>query len=1103
MSSVSVDPAIGPEGQAIQDEARSKPHPDSPHQDPVEKAQSLHSLAQQFFVDWRCNKALGILEDAIRYAREALNELPAGHEAITQYADTLVFYAQTKAITVQGPESTEEYIAAIQAAADAAPKGGPAHNYFVQRLSWAYWARFELSKSNKDLDHVIHYINGLIDAHHDLLPQTELVLGEAFHSRFSRTKATDDIEKAVGLFEKALKTPDAGELVRHVMLQKLVQYSAEALRGSDAKAGLNRLISNAKFAVAELPPSETRERIQGTLSRAETSRELLEQGPMLEKIFKEAGVKLDDKDGPKPIGKTYIPKALYDSFTIGSAEIRIIEVMPGEPDEGIVCRIRKVALAEDIQYEALSYAWSDPEKVSEIDIENHRCKVTVNLALALRRLRHRDTSRVLWVDAICINQEEYQEKSRQVGMMAEIYGRASQVLTWLGEPKSKSRDQASGTGGASSSPRPEYDLPVIEWGHEDSDLAVMRKFFTDEKTFKDWPVVGAFSVLTLLAKDSHLNSLPFFQDPRYPEFNIGVYPSELWQQSSGALIDLLTNPYWSRVWIVQEIVLGKRVRIYFGRHIIAFETVVGAARFMAKHYYGCCYQHCAANANNRWSNIFSILGSLNHIADFEKMRTACGTRDVTQLSKTLLAGIDFREATDPRDQIYGLLGLAPDQRDDDLLRPDYQLSVAQVYTRAAFKIMRDSENLQLLSLADRQCRAEDLPSWCHDFAEKAPFNPQPYAWKLFNACTATDFKVNLNAELGLEVRGHHLDAVTHVTGPRTPESLSRALFLSWVNEGFDLAEKQCGTGAVEQTMIDPQNPLVEVYGRTLIGDTFTQSDGYNRRATSDDIKLLYGWINWIGKNIPPTTRDWASREPPAKFTEIASTVLGRTQSKKLFATKDKRLGLGISTVFGQEKEVMAGDQVWLLQGSKLPVVLRPMPPANTQNTSGATTPSHGAHRQYAFVGTAYVHGIMDGEACPGPDQFTDITLVQYPGSSKSPSPANEAMRNALRMSLLLGHGNSKRHQGNPKYVSEHGKMQKEARLRQGEGEEEQGVDAESLLFPEGRTWPAAMKPIPAHRVMLAALLKNPPETEEEWEAMEEKLVQDVAERKKGSSSSSS
>lgn len=251
-----------------------------------------------------------------------------------------------------------------------------------------------------------------------------------------------------------------------------------------------------------------------------------------------------------------------------------------------------------------------------------------------------------------------QEKSHQVIMMGQIYGRASQVLTWLGEPSAK--DDSSGTRDVASPPGPDYDLPLMEWDCKENNLSLMRRFFTDEQAFKDWPVVGALSTVALLARDCHLNTLPFFRDPRYPDFNIGIYPSELWQQSAKALLKLLESPYWRRVWIVQEIVLGNRVRIHYGRHIVPFEVFADAGRFMRKHYYGCCYHHCAAKANNKWSHLFGVLGNLDSIRNLGKMKKSRTSPESTQLADIFLAGIDFREATGPRDQIYGLLGLVPD-----------------------------------------------------------------------------------------------------------------------------------------------------------------------------------------------------------------------------------------------------------------------------------------------------------------------------------------------------------------------------------------------------------------------------------------------------------
>ncbi|KAI3331643.1 hypothetical protein HD806DRAFT_166050 [Xylariaceae sp. AK1471] len=126
-----------------------------------ERSKRLRIIAKALFDDSQISKSQNSLNYAIQFARDALKELPSAHEDIPGLADTLVFYAQTKAIYAKGAESTEEYILAIQNAIDAV-QGGPSHGHFVQRLGWAYWARFENSSSNEDLETVITYIKAKV-----------------------------------------------------------------------------------------------------------------------------------------------------------------------------------------------------------------------------------------------------------------------------------------------------------------------------------------------------------------------------------------------------------------------------------------------------------------------------------------------------------------------------------------------------------------------------------------------------------------------------------------------------------------------------------------------------------------------------------------------------------------------------------------------------------------------------------------------------------------------------------------------------------------------------------------------------------------------------
>jgi hypothetical protein len=86
----------------------------------------------------------------------------------------------------------------------------------------------------------------------------------------------------------------------------------------------------------------------------------------------------------------------------------------------------------------VSYVWGNLENKLPIFMHNHNFDVTVNLRAALLRLRNHCIERILWVDAICINQENLEEKGNQIQSMARIYGQANRVIVWLGEAENDS-----------------------------------------------------------------------------------------------------------------------------------------------------------------------------------------------------------------------------------------------------------------------------------------------------------------------------------------------------------------------------------------------------------------------------------------------------------------------------------------------------------------------------------------------------------------------------------------------------------------------------------------------------------------------------------------
>ena len=124
-----------------------------------------------------------------------------------------------------------------------------------------------------------------------------------------------------------------------------------------------------------------------------------------------------------------------------STDIRILKLRGGEPQTPLHCTLttRPLKSTQHPNYEALSYHWGEGEPTEEIILNTKEKEfpdpfmVRPNLASALKQLRYRDRSRYLWIDAICINQDDNSERNVQVALMDGVYSGASEVCVWLGD----------------------------------------------------------------------------------------------------------------------------------------------------------------------------------------------------------------------------------------------------------------------------------------------------------------------------------------------------------------------------------------------------------------------------------------------------------------------------------------------------------------------------------------------------------------------------------------------------------------------------------------------------------------------------------------------
>lgn len=128
-------------------------------------------------------------------------------------------------------------------------------------------------------------------------------------------------------------------------------------------------------------------------------------------------------------------RELYSKLCLNRFSIRLVGILPGSPGDDVSICMNVHPLNEvAMQYEALSYVWGNPEPAKNIFVNKVEVPVNPNLYDALISLRQRDSTTRIWIDAICLNQMSFAEKSKEVQKMGQIYSLAKTVNVFLGAP---------------------------------------------------------------------------------------------------------------------------------------------------------------------------------------------------------------------------------------------------------------------------------------------------------------------------------------------------------------------------------------------------------------------------------------------------------------------------------------------------------------------------------------------------------------------------------------------------------------------------------------------------------------------------------------------
>lgn len=331
----------------------------------------------------------------------------------------------------------------------------------------------------------------------------------------------------------------------------------------------------------------------------------------------------------------------------------------------------------------------------------------------------------------------------------------------------------------------------------------------------------------------------------------------------------------------------------------------------------------------------------------------------------LLKSYRDREATDPRDKVYALLGIAGDLSIYRIV-PDYSISFEEVYKATTLQFILAYRSLEVLNLSFGLSKASELPSWTPDWR----VSPQDSK----KATTHSSHERNLG---GYRTCGR----MPFIVCRREADLLcvNGLLFddIAEISELLDIEQEDafCKTVAKWEQMIAYKQRTeksyvgggdwVGAYFRTMAADlimALSNEMGKNEipldvipiaREVFQSFRQKYGLMCRFLNDPEPSTDPDIVQAPDEEHVRRLTTLQMAFQNRRLFLTKQGYLG----TV---PEETQLGDTVHILCAAKIPMVLRP----------GSVTFMGQRASGYQVVGDAYVHGIMNGEACDGPRPFS-------------------------------------------------------------------------------------------------------------------------------------
>ena len=644
------------------------------------------------------------------------------------------------------------------------------------------------------------------------------------------------------------------------------------------------------------------------------------------------------------------------------SHIRLLKILPGRLACSLSCELIHASIDQTPPYEAVSYVWGDPEPQNTIFCNGRDLDVGRSLGSALYRLRFYENERLLWIDAICIDQGSVQEKNAQLPLMRKIYQQAKEVLIWIG-PEDDGRETAMSL------------IPnLIDVYNTHKSMRDIHEQEQEQKSGQDWAsrVVEEIKREMLERTSTKVTRNGLILDAEEERAGLPPLHSPKWE----CLNALYNAPWFHRVWTIQEMIVAENVELVYGESSCSWDHFCYAAYCMERSLLPSAPVHCR---NAVWLDFqrsqFHKEGSLSLL--------------------TLLNECHERHATQQHDKVYALLGLVENQEDiykeHSLLKPDYGLAVETVYRRLAVHSLTVQREPNILRAVHQTRVHTGLPTWVPDWsgARPKPFLSAVHTWYRAGGDiegttlpTATLFASDQNV---LIVKGKLYDTILRVGSAMAIQGDDPSSGWTSFQERYRECHQclavltLCWREWRELARIDEEIPYPgtnesreNAYWRTLIGDS--SSDDF---AAPADAGYRYNYKQWRnhmrraqqGFFSGPSAADWAASPDvghlPMPDADIVAVLQGRMNDpyfksfyeRNISAAALLRFAITAKGYFALMPSIAEpGDAICVVPGVKTPMLLR----------RDLDTPDE----LYNLLGACFVHGIMNGEALGDSDQLT-------------------------------------------------------------------------------------------------------------------------------------